>query len=101
MNYSSEARGWKEFLELCTKAQSTADLDRLFNLFLTFEEKELLASRCLIIKELLEGKMTQRELAKTYQVSIAQITRGSNALKVIDQTMKNFLEKNLKSSWRS
>jgi len=92
--------GWEEFLELCSKAKSTEELDRLFNLFLTIEEKELLASRYLIIKELSLGQMTQRKLAKTYKVSIAQITRGSNALKVIDKTLKTFLEKHLNFRWR-
>jgi TrpR family trp operon transcriptional repressor len=97
MNFSSDRlKGWTEFLELCSKAKSTQELDRLFNLFLTIEEKEHLAFRYLIIKGLCAGQMTQRELAKTYKISIAQITRGSNALKVIDKTMKNFLEKNLK-----
>ncbi len=89
------AEGWTEFLELCSKAKSAQELDRLFNLFLTIEEKQLLASRYLIIRELYKGRMTQRELAKTHQVSIAQITRGSNALKVIGKAMKNFLEKYL------
>ncbi|MBP7073931.1 MAG: trp operon repressor [Rhabdochlamydiaceae bacterium] len=97
---NSQTPGWEEFLELCSKAQSTQELDRLFNLFLTIEEKELLSSRYLIIKELCLGQMTQRKLAKTYKVSIAQITRGSNALKVIDKTLKTFLEKHLNFRWR-
>jgi TrpR family trp operon transcriptional repressor len=65
-------------------------------LFLTIEEKEAMAARFLIVKALLEGKMPQREIAKTYKVSIAQITRGSNALKIIDAKLRKFLEKQLK-----
>lgn len=88
-------KGWKEFLQLCSKAQTPKDLENLLNLFLTLEEKELLASRYLIIQALLEEKLTQREIAETYHVSISQITRGSNALKVIDPKLKRFLETEL------
>jgi TrpR family transcriptional regulator, trp operon repressor len=98
---SHKLKGWAEFLVLTSQAQSTQELNTLFDLFLTIEEKELLASRYLIIKELCEGKMTQRNIAKTHHVSIAQITRGSNALKATGKSLKNFLEKHLKCSWRS
>ncbi len=88
--------GWIEFLELCSNAESSGELNQLFDLFLTIEEKELLASRYLIVKALFEGVLTQREIAKVYHVSIAQITRGSNALKIINGEMKNFLARYLK-----
>ena len=42
--------------------------------------------------------MTQREIAETCKASIGQITRGSNALKIIDARLKTFLESNLKES---
>lgn len=72
--------------------KSEKDLEELFDLFFTLEEKELLASRYVIIKALLEGKLTQREIAGSCHVSISQITRGSNALKIIDPKLKIFLE---------
>jgi TrpR family transcriptional regulator, trp operon repressor len=70
-------------------------LDNLFGLFFTFEERRTLASRYLIIRALLEGQLTQREIAEKYKLSIAQITRGSNALKMLDPKFKKFLEKML------
>lgn len=82
---------WEGFLQLCLKPSSTKELGALFDLCFTIEEKETLASRFLIIKALCEGKLTQREIAKLYKVSIAQITRGSNALKIIDTKLKNLL----------
>lgn len=88
-------KGWQEFLNLCCKVQRPEDLENLLNLFLTLEEKELLASRCLIIQALSEEKLTQREIAEKYHVSISQITRGSNALKIIDRKLKKFLETEL------
>lgn len=82
-----------EFLQICAKKSSLKEFKHLLDLFLTIEEKENLAARYLIIKALLEDKMTQREISQEYQVSIAQITRGSNALKMIDPQLK----KNLKN----
>lgn len=93
-------QGWKAFLTLCTTLNSTEEFDRIFDLFLTIEEKNLLASRALIVKELLEEKKSQREIAKTYHVSIAQITRGSNALKRMDSSTKKFLKTSLFHWWR-
>lgn len=97
MTKSFDKSGWLEFLELCVQVKQPGDLGHFFDLFLTIEEKEVLASRYLIIKTLLEGKLTQREIAAQYKVSIAQITRGSNALKIIDPKLKasliQFLER--------
>ena len=88
--------GWRDFLELCSKIKTPEAFNSFFALFLTFEERETMASRYVIIKALLEGQLTQREMAETYKVSIAQITRGSNALKIIDPEFKKFLEKKAK-----
>lgn len=88
--------GWEDFLKLCSKMQSPEEFNDLFNLFFTIEEKETLASRYLIIKALLEERLTQREIAETCRVSIAQITRGSNALKIISPLFKDRLKKKLK-----
>lgn len=89
-------QSWNAFLELCTKINSAEALKKFFELFLTHEEKELLKSRYLIVKALLDGQLTQREIANTYKVSISQITRGSNALKMIDEDLENFLNINIK-----
>lgn len=88
--------GWQGFLEICTKVKSPEDLKSFLNLFLTIEEKETLGKRFLIVRALLEGQLTQREIADTYKVSIAQITRGSNALKIIDAKLRKFLQDKLK-----
>lgn len=86
--------GWTGFIELCSKVQSAEDLNRFFDLFLTIEEKETLRKRFLIIKALHEGELTQREIAEKFHVSISQITRGSNALKIIDGNLEAFLKQN-------
>lgn len=87
--------GWQDFLKLCSKITSSEELSQLFDLFFTIEEKETLSSRFLIIKSLVEGHLTQREIAQASKVSIAQITRGSNALKIISPELKELLKKTL------
>ncbi len=97
MSYNRTKNGWQDFLLLCTKMKSSDEFSHFFDLFLTIEEKETLASRFLIIKALLDEKLTQREMAETYKVSIAQITRGSNAMKIISPEMKSQLKKRLEN----
>lgn len=89
--------GWREFLQLCADIGSSEELGKLFDLFLTIEEKETLASRYLIIKALLEGSLTQREISDKFEVSIAQITRGSNAIKIISPKLKDLLKRHFKA----
>jgi TrpR family transcriptional regulator, trp operon repressor len=98
MIQKSSEDGWYDFLKLCSKIKTPEEFNNFFALFLTFEERETMASRYLIIKALLEGQLTQREIAEIYKVSIAQITRGSNALKIIDPEFKRNLEKKLSST---
>jgi TrpR family trp operon transcriptional repressor len=86
-------KNWKSFIQLCLKAQDAETLSKLFDFFLTIEEKSVITDRFLIIKALMEGRQTQRDIASTLGVSIAKITRGSNALKSIDPKLKSFLEK--------
>jgi TrpR family transcriptional regulator, trp operon repressor len=93
-----EKADWHNFLELCTKIKSPEELDKFFSLFLTYEERETLASSYLIIQALLDEVLTQREIAESCKVSIAQITRGSNALKIIDPEFKKKLKKKIKAS---
>lgn len=85
-------KGWQGFLNLCVKIQHSDELKQVFDLFFTIEEKETFAARFLIIKSLVEGKLTQREIAAQSKVSIAQITRGSNALKIISPELKKALK---------
>jgi TrpR family trp operon transcriptional repressor len=96
MSYNSPKEGWQDFILLCTKIKSADELSQIFDLFFTIEEKETLASRFQIIKALLAEASTQREIAETHKVSIAQITRGSNAMKIISPEMRARLKSLLK-----
>ncbi len=86
---------WKAFLTLCLKAKSPDELASLFDCFFTMEEKEAITDRYAIVKALIDNKLTQRDMSEKLNVSIAKITRGSNALKAIDPKLTSFLEKNI------
>lgn len=74
-------KGWHGFIDLCLKTTDEKTLQSLFELFLTADERDDLAMRYSIIKELLAEEKTQRQMAQDLNVSIAKITRGSNELK--------------------
>lgn len=88
-------QGWEGFIELCLLTKNKKTTSTLLNLFLTPEEKADLSKRFLIIKELLIGKKTQREIAKDLNVSIAKITRGSNELKRTNNKLLTYLKQKL------
>ena len=92
MNQEIEEDGWRGFLSLCSEAESPEKLSELLWLFLTPEERKDIATRYLIVRELVRGKKTQREMAKDLGVSIAKITRGSNFLKMISKDLRGLLE---------
>ena len=88
-------KGLIKFIQLCQKTKDESKLMAIFELFFTPEEQIDLANRYNIIQALIENKQTQREMAKELKVSIAKITRGSNELKRVDETLLVYLAKNL------
>jgi len=86
---------WHAFLSLCLKAKNPNALEKLLDCFLTIEEKNDIIDRYLILKYLLEKQLTQRDIAQQLKVSISKITRGSNALKTIDDQLKIFLKREI------
>ncbi len=95
MRTESSEDGWQAFIELCSKFPKTEELEELFDLFFTLEEKEVLSKRYSLIKALLDEKLTQREIADKMEVSISKITRGSNALKIISKKLREALKKRM------
>lgn len=95
MDNDARQYGWVKFLELCHEAESVEALAQIMTLFLTYEEKEHVADRLLIVESLLKNTCTQRVLAQKFGISIAKITRGSNALKTLDADIKSQLKAKL------
>ena len=90
-----QSKGWNDFLTLCQQANSKAMLNELCELLFTLEEKEQLALRVELVNELLKSKKTQREISRDLNISIAKITRGSNALKTASDSLKTFIKENV------
>ncbi|MBI3236219.1 MAG: trp operon repressor [Chlamydiales bacterium] len=87
--------GWKGFKKLCEEAVKEGHLEALLKLFLTLEEQENLSLRFVILKSLIENKKPQREISRDLHLSISKITRGSNALKILDPDFEVFLKKQI------
>ncbi len=83
--------GFSEFIKLIKAQKNTKELELLLHLLLTPEEMEAIAKRVIIIEALLKKEKSQREIAKDFSLSIAKITRGSNALKRIESKLKQKL----------
>ncbi len=88
-----EDDGWRRFLGICREAKSEKDLGALLGVLLTPTERQEIAVRVLILRELLRGELTQREIAEKLPVSIAKVTRGSNVLKQTNSALKKVLAK--------
>jgi TrpR family trp operon transcriptional repressor len=91
----TKKEGWLPFINLCSQAASDQELERIFEIFFTYDEQDQLADRIVLLKELLGGKKTQREIAADHHISIAKITRGANLLKGMDQEMVDYLKEKL------
>ena len=91
----SKQDGRKSFVELCSQAKSNEQLDAIFKTFFTLEEQAQMADRVMLVKALLKGEKTQRELAADLKISIAKITRGSNQLKTTDAALLEYLKEHI------
>ena len=91
MSKKKSKEGWWQFCELCAKVKSPSAFDELFEVFLTMGEQDDVADRYLIVRDLLQGEKTQRDMAESLDVSIAKITRGSNQLKRVGEKVESFL----------
>ncbi|MEC7838943.1 MAG: trp operon repressor [Chlamydiota bacterium] len=92
MNSDLDEGGWWQFLQLTANIQTAEEFDKFFTFFLTAEERCNLSKRYQLVKELLKGEKTQREIAHDHQISIAKITRGSNAIKLLDSHYRDWLQ---------
>ncbi len=93
---NTDEEGWWPFLQLCSKVKTPERFAELFDLFLTIEERESIALRYVLVKALLEDNETQREIADRTHISISKITRGSNALKIVNNDFKEFVKTHIK-----
>lgn len=81
-----------QFLELAELAKKEKVLKQFFALMFTPQEALQLEKRYALIEALIKDELPQREISKALSVSIAKITRGSNALKQVDPKLKMLLQ---------
>ena len=82
-----------QWLVLIREAPSVEDARELLSLFMTIDELTEMDGRVRIIQALLEQELTQREMSSQLGVSIAKITRGSNALKRCPNSLVHYLRR--------
>lgn len=88
-------KGWREFIMLCRRVHNDDELVQLLELLLTLEEQQQLGTRVELLKALLKADKPQRMIADELKISIAKISRGSNALKIIKPSLREYLIKEL------
>ncbi|WP_228550611.1 trp operon repressor [Endozoicomonas sp. OPT23] len=79
---------WLKVVDLLQEQEDVAALRRILAVLLTPEEQDAIASRLSIMRALLAGNMSQREIAADQGVSIAKVTRCSNYLKRLSEEEK-------------
>lgn len=84
---------WHDFLNNLNALENTTEIEQFFEMVLTPSEREKIAARYQILAELVENKRTQRDIAATLGVSIFNVTRGANQLKIIDSKIKALIGK--------
>ena len=70
----------REIAEVFTGITNSDDMQRFFEEILTSKEREALALRWQLLKELNEGE-TQRSIAARHRISLCKITRGAKLIK--------------------
>ena len=83
---------WRKFVKLCA-ALSEDELDQMFKLFLTAAEREDIADRYTILTTMLNTAKTHREIASECCISIAKVSRGSNAIKTAQEYYPEIINK--------
>ena len=79
-----------EIIELFSSTTDKREMRSLFEDVFTDAEREDIAKRWYIFKELYKGT-PQRRIAKDMEVSLCKITRGSKTLKRDDSVIKRVL----------
>lgn len=88
------SQNWQTFVDNCNSLSNSKELKKFFELVLTPSEIEKIAARYQILLELSNEELTQREIAQKIGVSIFNITRGANQLKLIDKATKKLIRSN-------
>ncbi|MBA5764505.1 trp operon repressor [Vibrio sp. 404] len=81
MSQQPEYTDWQQVMDLIKHSTETGQHEMLLTMLLTPDERESLVARVNIVRELLKGELSQRQISQMLGVGVATITRGSNELK--------------------
>lgn len=85
----------KNLSETVKNIDTTAEIETFFKELLTESELETLSKRWRIL-EMLKNGHTQRDIAKTLQVSLCKVTRGAKIMKDKNSILAKYLiERNM------
>ncbi len=84
-------KSYSEFLDIITKSTDKEFIADFFGCIFTPGERKDFAERWLLVKELDAG-VTQRDIAKKYNMSLCKITRGSKELQKENSAFKIALD---------
>lgn len=82
---------WQDVASLLNAQAGNEAMMEVLTILLTPEERSAVGARLAIIKALMAGEESQRDIAARLGVSIATITRGSNMLKTLDNNQKSLI----------
>lgn len=90
LNLRSE-KGFNELVTLIAKNNDEEFLSDFFSCLFTAAERKDIANRWLLVEEIEKGT-PQRDIAKSFKMSLCKITRGSRELKKTDSAFKKMLD---------
>lgn len=82
---------YKEICSLIAKSNDEKFIKEFFDCLFTPAERKDFSERWLLVKEINSG-VTQREIAKKYNMSLCKITRGSKELQKDNSAFKKMLD---------
>ena len=87
-----KTESWFQVIQLLKRQQDMETLHDMMSVLLTREEREAIGSRLAIMRALISGEESQREIAWRIKVSITKVTRCSNYLKTLSDTEMAMIE---------
>ncbi|KAE9534263.1 trp operon repressor [Ursidibacter arcticus] len=86
---------WQQFIDLLKQAVNEDKTEDLLSMLLTADERNALGLRVQIVSALLDNQASQREIQQQLNTSAATITRGSNMLKTVEPSIRDWVSEKL------
>ena len=84
---------WLEFIKKGLVITEIEDLKLFYDAIMTAAEREEIPKRVHIMEELFKGELPQHKIASKLNVSIANVTRGVNAIRASEYDLKAIFDR--------